>query len=238
MCPTIRWHRVHQRPGGSAEREGRQLVVCHETRRVTDTRECATCARFRRLEERDDERYVICQIPPKGQPWSLEEDAGDRVVSDTLPPAPSTSVDPFVPVSDVMDHRVETVLEETTVPQLARVVLAEDVAGFVIVDGRGHPLGTIGREDLLHRLEACEENHCFDKLGEIHAKDIMVPAPYALDVETPLTQAAAAMAQHHSRRIPVMDDSAVVGVLTAGGILAWLGRAGGYLVRPEQPELW
>ena len=93
----------------------------------------------------------------------------------------------------------------------ASALRARGHAGAPVVDGEGRPVGWVAEADLLRARPGAK------------VADAMSHAALAVAETATLARAASLLASHRLDRIPVVSgDGAVVGVLSALDVLAWL----------------
>ncbi len=141
-------------------------------------------------------------------------------------------------VRDVMTHDVHTVSPETTIKEVARLLAKHRISGVPVVED-GSIVGVISEGDLLPRQKRVpftdEElpalfgkytvgeqlKALFEKAWDGEIRDIMTPSQDVVtaDVDEPLEDAAARMASHEVKRLPVLEDGHLVGILSRLDIL-------------------
>jgi acetoin utilization protein AcuB len=94
----------------------------------------------------------------------------------------------------------------------------EQVRRFPVVDKRGHLVGIISKEDLLHAapsdvssLNVWEVNYMVSK---ITVARVMTTDVITIEEDTPLEEAARIMADNKVGGLPVLRDDKVVGIIT------------------------
>ncbi len=128
--------------------------------------------------------------------------ASDLIKS--LPDVPETEVK----VDDFMTKDVVTADEETSVVQTAGMMGRQRV-GSVIITRKGEPFGIFTERDLLTGFLA-KGKALFTTVGpECSSPLVTIPAG------TSAHRAAASMALKHIRRLPVVRDDKLVGIITA-----------------------
>ncbi len=141
-------------------------------------------------------------------------------------------------VSDLMTADVMTVLPETSLADAARMMLAKHVSGLPVVDGKGALVGMLTEGDLLRRTELETQGAQPSWL-----KTFLMPSTLAADYvrthgrrvaevmsEHPITVAPAAsladvadiMRRKHFKRLPVMENGKLVGVIARSDLLGAL----------------
>jgi CBS domain-containing protein len=128
--------------------------------------------------------------------------ASDLIKS--LPDVPETEVK----VDDFMTKEVVTADEETSVISIAKIMGMQRI-GSVIITREGEPFGIFTERDLLTAFLA-KGKALFTEVGpECSQPLIVIPAG------TSVHRAAAAMALKHIRRLPIVRDDKLVGIITA-----------------------
>ncbi len=128
--------------------------------------------------------------------------ASDLIKS--LPDVPETEAK----IDDFMTKAVITADEETSVIRAAKI-MGEHRIGSVLITRKGEPFGIFTERDLLTDFLA-KGKALFTEVGpECSRPLIVIPAG------TSVHRAAAAMALKHIRRLPVVRDEKLVGIITA-----------------------
>lgn len=139
---------------------------------------------------------------------------------------------------DVMTRNVVTVTPETTVPELVQILLSRNISGVPVVATDGTLVGIVTEGDLVRRSELGTERKRGGWLAFFTAtatmaqdyvrshgtkvSDLMTPGVVAVTPETPLVEIADLMEERHVRRVPVVQDGKVVGIVSRANLLrAW-----------------
>jgi CBS domain-containing protein len=128
--------------------------------------------------------------------------AGDLIKS--LPQSPET----LLKIDSVMTKRVITASSNTTVEAVAKI-MGEKRIGSVIVTRRGKPYGIFTERDLLTTF-LTRGKPLKTKVGGA-ASSPLITIPQGSSVH----QAALTMTLKHIKRLPVLKDGAIVGIITA-----------------------
>ncbi len=140
--------------------------------------------------------------------------------------------------ADVMTRDVITVSPETTVPALVKLLLSHNISGVPVVDATGALVGIVTEGDLIRRAELGTERKRGGWLSFFTAtgvmaeeyvrshgtlvRDVMSPGVLAVEPATPLAEIADMMESRHVRRVPVLQDGKVVGIVSRANLLrAW-----------------
>jgi CBS domain-containing protein len=116
-------------------------------------------------------------------------------------------------VSDVMTPGVQTVRLSDSAATAARLMRDNDVGSLPVVGEDGAPVGVITDRDLAVRLVADRRDPNETRVEELYSRELVTVAP-----EESLDEALQRMAEHKVRRLPVVDDGRLVGMLAQADI--------------------
>jgi CBS domain-containing protein len=139
---------------------------------------------------------------------------------------------------DVMTRNVVTVSPDTTVAELVNLLLTRNISGVPVVDADGTLVGVVTEGDLVRRSELGTERKRGGWLAFFTAtatmaqeyvrshgskvRDLMTPGVVAVSRDTSLLDIADLMEERHVRRVPVVEDGKVVGIVSRANLLrAW-----------------
>jgi CBS domain-containing protein len=112
-------------------------------------------------------------------------------------------------VGDVMTTAVETVCSEATVREASSRVNARPFSSYPVVDRDGGVIGVIRRADLASYGDT-----------DVRLADVAANGVVTLTPDAAVSDAIAAMAEHHVDSVPVVDDDAhLVGIVTRTDLL-------------------
>ena len=115
-------------------------------------------------------------------------------------------------VRDIMTTGVETAAPETSLEQIATMMKNEDVGAIPIVDG-DELTGIITDRDIVIRCIAAG-----DDPGETEAESILSEELVTVAPDDNVEHAAQLMSQRQVRRLPVVEDGRLVGMISLGDI--------------------
>ncbi|MFB6109149.1 MAG: CBS domain-containing protein [Haloplanus sp.] len=118
---------------------------------------------------------------------------------------------------DLMRTEVVTCAPETPVYDVA-TAMRDETVGCVVVVVEDRPVGIVTDRDVTVRLVADDLD-----AGEMTAGDVMTEAPRTVGVDTGVFDLAVTMNEATVRRMPVVDDGALVGIVTLDDLLVLLG---------------
>ncbi len=110
-------------------------------------------------------------------------------------------------IRDVMTPSPETVEPDQLAVEAAKLMKQAD-AGMIPVVQNGELLGTVTDRDIVVRAVAEGKSPESTTVGEIASRDLVVVQP-----EQELAEALSLMARHQVRRLPVVEDGRLIGVI-------------------------
>ncbi len=113
---------------------------------------------------------------------------------------------------DVMNKRVVTVPPHASVREAARLMREHNIGTLVVVD-EGYPVGIITERDLATRVVAQGLG------GDTRVEDVMSTELITVSESTSIENVLATMQRHGFRRLPVLKEGKLVGILTLRDIL-------------------
>jgi CBS domain-containing protein len=138
-------------------------------------------------------------------------------------------------VRDLMHRDVVTVSPDDTLKDVANKLYRYKVSGMPVVDGEGRPIGMISElhlikaalpdfESLIQNLAMSPDREPFDDLlrreDEIKVKDIMTTRLFTTTEDTPIVEVAAQMLFRNIRRLPVVQDGKLIGIILRRDIVS------------------
>jgi signal-transduction protein with cAMP-binding, CBS, and nucleotidyltransferase domain len=120
-------------------------------------------------------------------------------------------------VKDIVEKEFLSLSRETTALEAARQMKAKRHGFAIIVSHTGSPEGIVTEWDYLSKIVAEGKDPSHVKLGDIMTSDLV-----SVDANVGLDQLAELMAQKGIRRVLVLKDHKVIGVVTAAIMLSRL----------------
>jgi CBS domain-containing protein len=115
-------------------------------------------------------------------------------------------------VRDAMTPGPETIQADRPAAEAAKLMKAAD-AGMIPVMNNGNLLGTVTDRDIVVRLVAEGKDPQSTPVREIASTDIVTIEP-----DRDLDEALELMAKHQVRRLPVVEDGRLIGVLAQADV--------------------
>jgi CBS domain-containing protein len=133
--------------------------------------------------------------------------------------------------SDIMSSNVLTVGPDARIDTVIDLMVNQRISGVPIVEDDGTLVGMLTERDLLRRVEteteaphrrsllsillgAGDEATAFVRSHSRRVSDIMTEKVFAVAEDTPLVEVVEQMEKHHIRRVPVLREGKLVGIVS------------------------
>jgi CBS domain-containing protein len=136
---------------------------------------------------------------------------------------------------DVMTAPVLAVRPDTAVQDIAALLLECRISAVPVVDESGHVRGIVSEGDLINRADAGtrhrrswwlemlngpeEQARDYLQAHGQRAEDVMTRDVVATSEDTQLPEIAALLEKHHVKRVPVLRDGKLVGIVSRANLL-------------------
>lgn len=137
--------------------------------------------------------------------------------------------------ADIMNKPVISVAPEMTVKELAHVLLEKRISAVPVIGADGTLLGIASEGDLVRRVEtdttdtsswwldlfttSYTQQERFIKSHGRRVADVMTKNPVTVAPDATLSEIAALLETHRIKRVPVVDDGEVVGIVSRANLL-------------------
>lgn len=144
--------------------------------------------------------------------------------------------------SDIMTRRVITVARDASILEAVRLMLQNRISGLPVVDDKGRLVGMVTEGDFLRRAETSTERRrsrwiefligpgrLADEYVHAHGRkvdEVMTSEPHIVSSDTPLERVVEVMQRRHVKRLPVVDDGRLVGIISRANLLHALASLG------------
>ncbi len=118
-------------------------------------------------------------------------------------------------VKDIMSSPVVKVLEDDTVELAASLMASHDLGSIIVVDAVGKPVGIITEHDIVERVAARSLLS-----NKVKAADVMSSPLVTVSPDVDLNEAAKMMSRHRIRRLIILDDGNMIGLVSSKDIVA------------------
>jgi CBS domain-containing protein len=153
---------------------------------------------------------------------------------------------------DVMVREVVTVRPDTDVADAVKLLAAHGVSALPVVDGEGNLLGILSEADLIHRAEIGTEKHrpwwleavtgasrLAEEFAKSHGKkvgEIMTSGAISVSEDTPLSEIAALFEQKQIKRVPVVKDGKLIGIVSRSNLVQALATVVGRMDQHDETD--
>ncbi len=153
---------------------------------------------------------------------------------------------------DVMTTKLVTADMETSVRELAKLMLTHRISGIPIVDPSQRVLGMVSEGDLMRRPESETERKPswwleavfaprdkaadYIKAHGTKAGDVMTRDVLTVDETMPIRDVARLLEEHRIKRVPVVREGKLVGIISRANLLHGLVASGPDEQRPSTAD--
>jgi CBS domain-containing protein len=120
--------------------------------------------------------------------------------------------------SDIMTRKVATIRPEAGAQEAAKLLDEKRISGAPVVDAESKIIGIITEADIISKVN--RDGLC---VADIMSHDVI-----AISEETPVSEIAALLAAQKIKRVPVVCDGKLVGIVSRADIVHAVAQ--GYLI--------
>jgi CBS domain-containing protein len=153
---------------------------------------------------------------------------------------------------DVMVRDVVTVRPETDLAEAVKLLAEHDISALPVVDADNRVIGILSEADLVHRVEIGTEKRRpwwleavtgastlarefarshGEKVGEVMTTDVVSVAE-----DTPLSEIAGLLERKRIKRVPVVGDGKLVGIVSRANLVQALASAVGHIDQHNESD--
>ncbi|TYQ16782.1 UNVERIFIED_CONTAM: CBS-domain-containing membrane protein [Acetivibrio alkalicellulosi] len=145
---------------------------------------------------------------------------------------------------DIMSRDVITVKKDATVEEIAQILTEKNISGVPVVDDNNKILGIVTEKDMLYKnvephfppvveilgglvfLKSVKKyNEELKKLVATKAEEIMTKKVITVDEDHDIDSIAVLMVEKDVKRIPVVKDSVLVGIISRADIVRYIAKS-------------
>jgi len=119
-------------------------------------------------------------------------------------------------IRDIMEKNVVTIEYDKTALDAARLISEKDVS-FLVIMKNNSPIGVLSESDFVKRLAADDK-----KASEVIVSEIMSSNFRWVEPETEIEDAIQKMLNNNVRRLVILDNNKLVGVITQTDLTGFL----------------
>jgi CBS domain-containing protein len=154
--------------------------------------------------------------------------------------------------SDVMVRNVVTVSPDTDVADAIKLLAEHDVSALPVLDDAGSLVGMLSEADLIHRVEIGTEKRRpwwqeavtgastlaadFAKSHGKKAGEVMATGVISVSEDTPLAEIAALLERKGIKRVPVVKDGKLVGIVSRSNLVQALASVVGRIDQHDETD--
>ncbi|HDZ48150.1 hypothetical protein LCGC14_0026140 [marine sediment metagenome] len=150
---------------------------------------------------------------------------------------------------DIMTPKVVSVGPDAEVREIAQLLLNHHISAVPVVDEEHRVIGIVSEGDLMRRVKNDEDHgrswwltlftggksdSDYVKSHGRKAHEVMTPNPMTVEENTPLHTIARLLEKHRIKRVPVVRDGKLVGIVSRANLLQGMANAA---VAPTQSPM-
>jgi len=112
---------------------------------------------------------------------------------------------------------LKTATSEDTIEIISNKMKENQVGSVVVVNEKNHPLGIVTERDIVRRVISEGKDPKITKVGDIKTTSLIT-----IDPETSVYDAALIMTKYRIRRLPVVKDNTLYGIITSDDLVKYL----------------
>ncbi|HEX6294656.1 MAG TPA: CBS domain-containing protein [Nitrososphaeraceae archaeon] len=112
---------------------------------------------------------------------------------------------------------VQTATSEDTIEAISNKMKENQIGSIVVVNEKNHPLGIVTERDIVRKVIADSKDPKTTKVDDIKTTSLIT-----IDPETNLHDAALIMTKYRIRRLPVVKDNTLYGIITSDDLVRYL----------------
>ena len=151
---------------------------------------------------------------------------------------------------DVMVRDVVTTRHDTDVADAIKLMAEHDVSVLPVLDTAGNLVGVLSEADLIHRVEIEKRRPWWSEaltgastlaseFAKSHGKkvgEVMTSGVISVSEDTPLSEIAAGLERNGIKRVPVVKDGRVVGVVSRSNLIQALASVVGRIDQHKETD--
>ncbi|CEP37264.1 MULTISPECIES: CBS domain-containing protein [unclassified Halomonas] len=141
---------------------------------------------------------------------------------------------------DIMTPKVVSVGPDTEVREIAQLLLSHRISAVPVVDEAHQVIGIVSEGDLMRRVKGDGDHRDswwlslftggkdagdYVKSHGRKAHEVMTPNPMTVEENTPLHTIARMLEKHHIKRVPVLREGKLVGIVSRANLLQGIANA-------------
>ncbi|WP_321506100.1 CBS domain-containing protein [uncultured Methanoregula sp.] len=120
------------------------------------------------------------------------------------------------PVRTIMTQQIATLHSDARIGDAVDVIIKKKIGGLPVIDKEGALTGIVTERDVMRVLAAAR--------SPLHAEDVMSSELRVTGPDSPIASVTREMTKYRFRRLPVVSDDVLYGIITATDIMRYLGN--------------
>ena len=116
---------------------------------------------------------------------------------------------------DIMTTQVMTVKPETLIKDAMKLLVGIEISGLIVADDQNNIIGVITERDLMMAYDILKDT-------KAPIRDYMNTSIMSVAEDTPMEEISKLLVQGDIRRVPVVKDGKILGVISRRDILKWI----------------
>lgn len=125
----------------------------------------------------------------------------------------------LVQAAKIMTFGAATIQPQASIRDAAHIMLSHRISGLPVVDDSGTLVGMVTESDLLEAAVAGLVPKVGEPRAQLHVSDVMSREVQTVSPDTPVHQIIATMRDHAIKRLPVVADGKIVGIVSRADLL-------------------
>jgi len=117
-------------------------------------------------------------------------------------------------IKEVMKN-IKTISPDETVKEAASTMSKNHIGSLVVINGKKRVVGIITERDIIDKVTAKDKT-----ASRVRIEDIMSPKVITIDANSLIDDAVYLMVKHKIKKLPVLDNDELVGIITSTDIVA------------------
>jgi len=130
---------------------------------------------------------------------------------------------------DIMTVNVITTRPDVLVTRVIKVLIDNHISGMPVVDDAGNLMGIITEHDIMNFMISGQAT-------DTEMSDVMTSNVDTYNPDTPFEEIVSHFAAHRNRRVPVVENRKVVGIISRRDIIIEMSRIYDQLVMNSDTE--
>jgi CBS domain-containing protein len=138
----------------------------------------------------------------------------------------------MINAAEIMTRFVISAGPDSTVAEVARLLSQHAISAVPICDRDGTLIGMLSEEDLLRPITQSAEGDSlapefldYVRLDKRRARDLMQTNLITASQDTPLSAIAELLTRHRIKRVPIVQDGKLVGIVTRADLVRAIVRS-------------